>query len=78
MSRPLSYVRWCAKHKEGWCAVVPDRAPAEGSDGVPTLCEYVVNFPGGYDRREPTCADCLNVIARSHGISPGPAEGPSQ
>lgn len=54
--------RWCVKHRDGWCAVEPDEEPAEGSWSVPTVCGYYVTLPGGYDRREPDCDECLAAL----------------
>lgn len=54
---------WCAKHRHGWCAVVPDEEPEEGTDGVDTLCGYVITLPGGFDHRTPDCDECLAALA---------------
>lgn len=53
--------RWCAKHRDGWCAVVPDEAPAEGTFSLHTLCGYGITLPWGFDHRVPDCPDCLAV-----------------
>lgn len=61
-----SRVRWCVRHRAGWCAIADNRKPAEGSDWVPTLCgiddDIGVTLGGGYDRREPDCPDCLALL----------------
>ena len=54
--------RWCAKSREGWCAVVPDSEPVEGSWSVETACGYGITLPWGYDLRAPDCSDCLTVL----------------
>jgi hypothetical protein len=51
--------RWCVKHQDGWCLVRGGKKPAANADQVPTLCEYVVILPGGVEKRDPTCAECL-------------------
>lgn len=53
---------WCAKHRDGWCAVKSLREFNEGVASVPTLCDYWVSFPMGLEQREPTCEACLQVL----------------
>lgn len=55
--------RWCAKHRDGWCAVDPDVEPEEGTDSVHTLCGWVITFPGGFDHRAPDCPECTAILA---------------
>lgn len=63
--------RWCAKHRDGWCAVAGDQEPPEGMDNVPTVCSHVVVFPGGFDHRTPTCPDCLTALQAGEPESEG-------
>lgn len=69
---------WCAKHREGWCAISGNEEPAEGA-GVETLCGYAIPFPAGFDHRRPTCDGCLTLEASlaAHGPMPAPQETPS-
>ncbi len=55
-------VRWCVRHRDGWCAVDRDEEPAEGSWTVGTVCGYGVTLPFGYDRREPDCHNCRVLL----------------
>lgn len=68
---------WCAKHREGWCAISGNEEPAEGA-GVETLCGYAIPFPAGFDHRRPTCDGCLTLEASlaAHGPMPAPQETP--
>jgi hypothetical protein len=61
----LSSIRWCALSREGWCATVPNRRTPDSADSVKTLCQHHIVLPGGSERREPTCPDCLAVIKGS-------------
>jgi hypothetical protein len=60
------------KHRHGWCATADNREPAEGTDWVPTLCGIDggtgIVAPGGYDKREPDCADCLALLPTSNDV----------
>lgn len=38
---------WCAKHRDGWCAVKPNRQPAEDAFQVETKCGYFICLPAG-------------------------------
>lgn len=66
MSKLRARVRWCVRQRAGWCAVLGNVEPAEGSDWVPTLCgardHTGITFPGGYERREPDCPDCQALL----------------
>lgn len=72
---------WCAKSVEGWCAVVPDVCPEEGTDWVETVCRVGIMLPGGYDHRRPDCPDCVAMF-EAHPLrrwsdavrSPGPVD----
>lgn len=72
---------WCAKSVEGWCAVVPDVCPEEGTDWVETVCKVGIMLPGGYDHRRPDCPDCVAMF-EAHPLrrwgdavrSPGPVD----
>jgi hypothetical protein len=55
---------WCAKHRDGWCAVLPDQEPDEDGDGVNTVCRYVIALPGGFAHRQPDCEECLAAVAK--------------
>jgi len=48
----------CVKHSEGWCACRGLRY----RDNAQTLCKHFVIAPLGFERREPTCPECLNVL----------------
>jgi hypothetical protein len=49
---------WCARHRDGWCAVKPNKKFDEGATSVPTKCGHFVILPGGMDKRQPTCDEC--------------------
>lgn len=65
IEHPEQRVRWCAKHRDGWCAVFPDAEPDEGTDWVRTVCIGGINFPGGYERRKPDCPECIAALAEA-------------
>lgn len=54
-------VRWCVKHKKGWCAIKGPR-PKETATNVPTKCGEFVILPHGTERRVPTCKKCLAAV----------------
>lgn len=62
--RKPSLVRWCVRHRDGWCAAEVNRPFREGTDWVPTRCGYGVCLPGGNERREPDCPECLETLKR--------------
>ena len=49
---------WCAKHRDGWCAIKPNRKPPDDIDQVATRCGYFICLPWGLEKREPTCSEC--------------------
>lgn len=66
--------RWCAYHRDGWCAVAGNEEPAEGSYQVPTVCGWFVVLPGGFDRRVPDCPECLTALADPRPAAPAGGE----
>jgi hypothetical protein len=58
----ITGLHWCVKSRDGWCATKVNRQPPEGATSVATLCQHFVVLPGGYERREPTCRDCIKVM----------------
>jgi hypothetical protein len=66
---------WCVKWRrmsfrtgeivEGWCAVKGNRQPKESEvDRVPTECNHVITFAGRFERRKPTCPECLGALKK--------------
>lgn len=55
---------WCVRHRDGWCATRGNYEPDEGVGSVPTVCGWFVNLPGGIDKRQPDCRDCLAALAK--------------
>jgi hypothetical protein len=54
-------VRWCVKHRDGWCACKVNAKPAEDSISVETACDHYVTLPYGFQKRKPTCPDCISA-----------------
>jgi hypothetical protein len=72
------------KHRDGWCALPEGHVFSEGDTFAPTLCEVTtgkgVNLPGGVERREPDCSDCLLTLGWPQGLTaarPGTRSRPS-
>jgi hypothetical protein len=59
-NRGVSTPVWCVRHQDGWCAC--ESEPKEGENNVPTLCDHFIWLPGGFEKREPTCPECLKVL----------------
>ena len=38
---------WCAQHRDGWCAMRPNRKPAEGVFQVKAVCDHFICLPWG-------------------------------
>jgi hypothetical protein len=55
---------WCAKSRDGWCLLKPNRKPCDGAFQVRTKCEHFICLPGGFAKREPTCPDCRKLSER--------------
>ena len=55
-------VIWCAQHKDGWCAIKPNRKPPEGVSQVETKCSHFICLPWGIAPRTPTCIECRKAI----------------
>jgi pyrimidine deaminase RibD-like protein len=53
---------WCVKHRDGWCATKSGRRYAEGITNAPTKCKHYVTLPCGYERRVPTCVECIEAM----------------
>lgn len=54
----------CVKHRTGWCATRRHNLPMDTVDNQSTLCRHYVTLPWGFERRRPTCPDCLKVLER--------------
>lgn len=52
-------IAWCVQSQDGWCACQTDKEPEDGLNNVPTVCGYFVVLPWGFDKRIPTCPECL-------------------
>ena len=53
---------WCVRHRDGWCAC--ESEPKEGETNVPTKCDHFIWLPMGFEKREPTCPDCLKALGK--------------
>lgn len=65
---------WCAKHRDGWCAIKPNRQPPEDVFQVETRCGYFIFLPWDFADREPTCRECCPTpswLRRNHEITAG-------
>jgi len=51
-------VRWCVRHRDGWCACKVNRNPGESAWSVETACNHFVMLPYGVAKRRPTCLEC--------------------
>jgi hypothetical protein len=51
-------VRWCVRHRDGWCACKVNRNPGESAWSVETACNQFVMLPYGVAKRRPTCPEC--------------------
>lgn len=64
MSKPEH--KWCVQHRGGWCQMWAqskrgvDQHRTEAFR-VPTLCRHYVIMPIGFERRRPTCKECLEA-----------------
>ena len=56
-------VRWCVRHRDGWCACKIDAKPEENSSSVETACDHHVALPYGFQKRKPTCPECITANA---------------
>ena len=54
---------WCVRHEDGWCAIEGNQERSAEDLHIPTECGYIVTVPFGCERREPTCPECLEVLA---------------
>lgn len=75
-----SDVAWCVKHLERdhdgavrwewWCRLAhqPKTQPRY-SDTKKTACGYVVTLPCGFERRRPTCTECLEQQSKKKDAS---------
>ena len=70
---------WCVQYSErhiqggrteGWCLVAGNYEPNEGANNVPTTCGLFVILPGNFERRQPTCAECVDLLDRSERAQP--------
>ncbi len=52
----------CVEHRQGWCAVESKAKLSEVSVNVPTRCGMFVTLPYGFQKRLPTCKECLGKI----------------
>lgn len=57
----MGEIVWCAKHKEGWCAVKPNRKFSDDVNSVVTQCGYFISLPWGCELRTPTCEECRRI-----------------
>jgi hypothetical protein len=63
MSKRVECVEWRERDgTTGWCAVAW-RDPREVS--TMTKCQMFVSLPGNFERRKPTCPECIAALARS-------------
>ena len=58
---------WCAKHKNGWCALASQPASQPRyRDNMKTKCKHFVMLTGSIELREPTCEDCRERLRKSY------------
>lgn len=57
-----SWKPWCVQHNEGWCVMRCQHGQRDDSAmHAETYCKHFVTLPFGYERRKPTCPDCLGL-----------------
>lgn len=61
-----------------WCMLAsqPKNAPPRYRDNMKTACDHWVTLPGGMERREPTCPECLAKLRRKQAAVAEPVDAP--
>lgn len=52
----------CVQHRDGWCAVKPDRGLDPDATTDETVCDHIVIMRLGSRKRQPTCHECIVAL----------------